>query len=71
MEEFRVKVRRFSNKDNRVEKVNYTALIIVTLLEVLLILALSVQTFAVKTDYGMLGLIPLIVMLVGCIVNWC
>lgn len=71
MEEFRVKVRRYSNKDNRVEKVNHTVLVILTLLEVLLILALALQTFGVKTDYGMLGLIPLIVMLAGCVINWC
>ena len=45
-------------------------MISITIIEVLLIFALAVQTSAVETNYGKLGIIPAIVLLVGVIVNW-
>lgn len=62
--------RKYSERRNRTRKTNQTALISITFVEVLLILAMIIQTFMVKTNYGKLGIIPLIVLLVGVIVNW-
>lgn len=63
-------VKTYSDARERIQKVNRTALISITIIEVLLIFALAVQTFAVETNYGKLGIIPAIVLLVGVIVNW-
>lgn len=63
-------VRRYSDAKARTIKVNQTALIGITIIEVLLVFALFAQTFAVETNYGKLGLIPAIILFVGIIVNW-
>ena len=49
---------KYSDENTRRIKVNQTALISSTIIEVLLIFALFVQTFAIETSYGKLGLIP-------------
>lgn len=61
---------KYSERRNRTRKTNQMALISITFVEVLLILALVIQTFVVETNYGKLGLIPLMVLLVGVIINW-
>ena len=61
---------KYSERRNRTKKTNQMALISITFVEVLLILALIIQTFLVKTTYGKLGIIPLVVLLIGTIVNW-
>lgn len=43
------------------KKVNKTALISITVIEVLLIFALLVQTFAVKTSYGKMGILRTVI----------
>ncbi|MBQ4530895.1 MAG: hypothetical protein IJA36_09860 [Lachnospiraceae bacterium] len=63
-------VRKYSDASARRTKVNQTALISITIIEVLLIFALFVQTFAVETSYGKMGIIPSIILLVGVVVNW-
>lgn len=60
----------YSERHNRIRKTNQTALISITLIELLLIFALIVQTFLTPTSYGKRGLIPLVVLLIGVIVNW-
>ena len=63
-------IRIYSDADERRKKVNKTALISITVIEVLLIFALFVQTFAVATSYGKMGIIPAVILLVGVVVNW-
>jgi methyl-accepting chemotaxis protein len=63
-------VRKYSDAKARTIKVNQTALIGSTIIEVLLVFALFVQTFAVETSFGKLGLVPAIILFVGVIVNW-
>lgn len=58
------------NRRNRTAKINQTAMISVTFIELLLIFALIIQTFVVSTNFGKLGIIPLIVLIVGLVVNW-
>ena len=62
--------RKYNDAANRHGKVNQTAMISLTFIELLLILALVIQTFAVKTNFGKLGIFPLIVLIIGTIVNW-
>lgn len=62
--------RKYSDRKNRIQKINTTALINVTVIEALLILALTAQTFFTPTSYGKLGILPLILLLIGCILNW-
>ena len=62
--------RTYSNERNRVAKVNQMAIISMTFIELLLILALVVQTFVVETSFGKLGIIPLIILIIGTILNW-
>lgn len=45
-------------------------IISLTFIELLLILALVLQTFMIKTSFGKLGIVPLIILLVGAILNW-
>ena len=61
---------KYNDAMNRVAKVNQTAMISLTFIELLLILALVIQTFAVKTSFGKLGIFPLIILIIGMIVNW-
>ena len=46
--------RKYNDAMNRVAKVNQTAMVSLTFIELLLILALVIQTFAVKTAFGKL-----------------
>lgn len=61
---------QYSEQKNRTQKTNQTALIGITFIELLLVFALFFQTFAKETSYGKLGIVPLIVLTVGIIVNW-
>ncbi len=69
-EKFEVKVRKYSSEGNRVTKINKIVILVTTVIELLLILALSIQTFASQTDYGKLGIVPLAVLIIGIVVNW-
>lgn len=60
----------YSERENRTRKTNQTALISITLIELLLIFALVVQTFLTQTTYGKKGLLPLVILVIGVIVNW-
>ena len=62
--------RKYNNRLNQVAKVNQTTIISLTFIEVLLILALVIQTFMYDTSFGRLGLGPMIILIVGVIVNW-
>jgi len=67
---FRKAERKYNNKKNQMEKVNQTTIISLTFIELLLIFGLSVQTFLSVTSFGKLGIVPLIILGVGIIVNW-
>ena len=62
--------RKYNNRLNQVAKVNQTTIISLTFIEVLLIFALAIQTFIYDTPFGRLGLGPMIILIVGIIVNW-
>ena len=62
--------RKYNNEQNRAAKVNQMTIISLTFIELLLILALFIQTFAVDTSFGKLGIIPLIILIIGTILNW-
>ena len=62
--------RRYSDAVVRRTKVNQTALISITVIEVLLIFALVVQSIAIQTNYGKMGFIPAAILLIGVVVNW-
>lgn len=64
------KQHRYSDQKIRVCKVNQTVIIGSTFIELLLTFGLFIQTFIYPTAYGKLGLIPLIVLIVGIVVNW-
>ena len=63
--------RKYNNKENQIAKVNQTCIISLTFIEAILILGLLAQTFAYETSFGKLGIIPVIVLFVGVILNWC
>lgn len=69
-ETFKAKRRLYSNKDARATKVNKMTLNIVTLIELLLIFALLVQSTKKGDAYGKLGLICVAILLIGAVVNW-
>ena len=69
-QEWQDTVREYSDAVARRTKVNQMALISITFIEVVLIFGLFVQTFAMKTTYGKLGIIPILILVVGVIVNW-
>ncbi|MGN0155785.1 MAG: methyl-accepting chemotaxis protein [Lachnospiraceae bacterium] len=60
---------KYSDRGNRIGKINKTALICVTFIEALLIFALLIQTFVTVNSYGKLGIVPIIVLIIGVIVN--
>lgn len=64
------KQHKYSEQSNRTGKINQTALISMTFIELLLIFALVIQTFVIPTSYGKMGIIPLVILLVGLIINW-
>lgn len=61
---------KYAEQENRTKKINQTALISITFIELLLILALIVQTFITKTAYGKMGLIPMAILIAGIPTNW-
>lgn len=61
--------RKYSNKKNQVAKVNQTTIIGLTFIELVLIFGLAIQTFLYDTAFGKLGIVPMIILLVGIIVN--
>ncbi len=62
--------RKYKELENRNAKTNQLAIISITILELLLIFALVIQAFAVKTAYGKMGLLPLVILIISVIVNW-
>ena len=64
------KIRKYSEEKNRIKKVNTTTLISVTIIELVLIFALVLQTFVIETSFGKLGIFPLIILIVGMVANW-
>ena len=62
--------RKYNNRLNQVAKVNQTTIISLTFIEILLIFAMLVQTFAYDTSFGKLGLGPMVILIVGVIANW-
>lgn len=68
--EIKETVRKYSEKPTRDAKTNHTVLVLMTIMEVLLILALVVQITTPSQGYGKLAILPIVVMLVGMVVNW-
>lgn len=62
--------RKYSSIGNRNAKTNQLAVMSITILELLLVFALCIQTFVEKTAYGKLGIVPLIILLISVVVNW-
>lgn len=62
--------RKYKELENRNAKTNQLAVISITFLELLLIFALVIQTFVVKTSYGKMGLLPLGILVTSAIINW-
>lgn len=62
--------RKYSKEFNRIKTVNKATIISLTFVELLLILALVIQTFVTETVFGKLGIFPLIILLIGFIINW-
>ena len=62
--------RKYNNKKNQVAKVNKTTIISLTFIELVLILGLFIQTFVYKTAFGQLGIIPIIILIAGIILNF-
>ncbi len=62
--------RKYKDLGNRNAKTNQLAIISITLLEVLVVFGLVVQTFFTVTDYGKLGLIPIVILIVSMVCNW-
>ena len=60
---------RYSVPENRTRKTNQTVLVNVTIIELFLLFALFIQTFVKKTAYGKLGMAPLVLLLIGMVVN--
>lgn len=66
---------KYSDRRNRTAKINQTALIYTTIIELFLIFGLFVQVVQAfvtpsTSSYGKLGVIPILVLLCGIIVNW-
>ena len=66
----RKEARKFADESNQIAKVNQTTIISLTFIELLLVLALVIQTFVIPTSFGKLGIFPLIILAVGVVVNW-
>lgn len=69
-EAFRVKVRRYSDKANRTAEANKILLLVATITEALLIVTLFIQFITSKTTAGKLGIVPMIILFVGVVINW-
>lgn len=62
--------RKYNNRSNQIAKVNKTTIISLTFIELLLILAMVIQTFIYETAFGKLGIIPILILIGGVVVNW-
>lgn len=64
--------RKYSDRRNQIAKVNKTTIIGITIIELFLIFALALQSskYSKQTAFGKLGIVPVIILLVGVIVNW-
>ena len=62
---------KYNNKENQIAKVNQACIISVTFIELILVFGLLIQTFAYKTAFGKLGIVPVIILFFGIILNWC
>lgn len=67
---FQRKKRKYEQLENRNAKTNQLALISITILELLLVFALTIQTFVQQTTYGKMGIVPLGILILSMIVNW-
>lgn len=63
-------VHKYNEQKKRTGKINQTALISMSLIEILLMFGLFVQTFIHPTYYGKLGIVPMIILLVGLVASW-
>ncbi|MCI5727913.1 MAG: methyl-accepting chemotaxis protein [Clostridium sp.] len=70
MEQNKKVERKYNNIPNQVAKVNQTTMIGLTIIEAILIFAMFIQTFAYDTAFGKLGIVPMIILIVGVILNW-
>lgn len=61
---------KYSERKLQTSKLNQTVMVSVTFIELLLAFGLAIQTFVSVTSYGKMGIIPLIVLLAGVVVNW-
>lgn len=61
---------KYSRHKNRTRKVNQTTIISITFIEVILVFGLAVQAFIVKSTYGMMGIVPILVIVAGVFANW-
>lgn len=68
--EVKTEVRKYSEKPARDGKANHTVLLLMTVLDALIVLALSVQLFAAEDTYGKMGIVPIVVLLIGAAVSW-
>lgn len=62
--------RKYAEQKNRTRKINQTAIISITCIEVLLIFAFVVQTFITPTAYGKMGIVPMVILIAGVVINW-
>lgn len=62
--------RKYNELKNRTAKTSQLAIISITILELLLLFALFIQTFVVETSYGKMGVIPMGILLVSIVANW-
>lgn len=69
-EVFQRKERKYGQLEHRNAKTNQLAIISITVLELLLVFALVIQTFVQKTAYGKMGMVPLTIMILSIILNW-
>ena len=69
-DEFRVKYRKYSEKNARIAKVNHTTLIGMTIVEGFLLLAFGLQFLTQPDDNVVLVGPPILCLIVGIIANW-
>lgn len=61
---------KYNDHSFQTGKLNQTVIISITFVELLLIFGLAIQLFMSKTSYGKMGVAPLIILLIGTVVNW-
>lgn len=70
VKEVKVKVRKYSEKPARDAKANHTVLWIMTVMDILIVSALSLQLAVTDSTYGKLALVPILVLLAGTAASW-